>query len=158
MFTRGEQLLADGQRGLALVEYAITVPILLMLIMATAEFGRALMQYNALTRAVQDGARFTAGQVRARAGTSGAIALPAGLQTEAQNLVVYGNAVGAGSPVLPGLTTGDVTVALVPGENITVTANYAYDSLFVFIPAFIYGAGVNTSAYTFQAAVTMRVL
>jgi Flp pilus assembly protein TadG len=158
MFTRDAQLLADGQRGLALVEFTITVPILLMLIMGTAEFGRALMQYNRLTQAVQDGARYTAGQVRARAGTSGAIALPSGLQTEARNLVVYGNSIGSGSPVLPGLTTGNVNVALVPGENITVTANYAYDSLFVSIPAFIYGSDVDTSAYTLQAAVTMRVL
>ena len=41
-------------RGIAMVEFVIVLPICLILLMATAEFGRAFMQYNTLTKAVRD--------------------------------------------------------------------------------------------------------
>ncbi len=142
--------------GVVIVEFIIVLPICLMLMMATAEFARAFLQYNALTKAVQDGARHVA--ANAIQGSTGVVSVTGALQTQAQNLVVYGNTVGAGSPRLPGLVAGNVAAVNAGAGNITVTATYPYGSIFVFVPEFFYGGGVNVSAYTFQAAVTMRAL
>jgi Flp pilus assembly protein TadG len=45
------------QRGLAMVEFAIVLPILLIILFMVAEIGRALYQYNTLSKAVGDAAR-----------------------------------------------------------------------------------------------------
>ncbi|MBP3859681.1 MAG: pilus assembly protein, partial [Pseudomonas sp.] len=37
-----------AQRGLAMVELALTLPLLVLLMLAFAEFGRMLFQYNSL--------------------------------------------------------------------------------------------------------------
>jgi Flp pilus assembly protein TadG len=147
---------AERQRGLAIVEFTIVVGILLMLILATAEFGRAFLQYNTLTKSVHDGARHVAG--RALFGSTGTVSISPGLETETRNLVVYGNTFGAGSPILPGLSTANVTVVNAGGGNISVSAAYAYAAFFAFIPGFFYGPNTNTSGYTLQTQVTMRAL
>jgi len=46
------------QRGVAIIEFTIVLPILLVLILAVAEIGRAFLQFNTLTRAVRDSARY----------------------------------------------------------------------------------------------------
>lgn len=45
-------------RGAIAVEMAILLPVLLMLALSIGEFGRAIYQYNTLTKAVRDAARF----------------------------------------------------------------------------------------------------
>ena len=144
------------QRGTAIVEFTIVVAILIVLVMGTAEFSRAFLQYNALTKSVRDGARHVAG--RALVGSTGTVSVTAGLQAEGQNLVVYGNTQGTGAPILPGLTTADVNVAPAGGNDIVVSASYAYGSIFAFVPGFFYGADVNTTGYTLQTAIRMRAL
>ena len=42
------------QRGIATIEFAICAPILLLLMLATVEVGRMLIQYNTLNKAVRD--------------------------------------------------------------------------------------------------------
>jgi len=144
------------QHGIAIVEFVIVLPICLILIIATAEFGRAFLQYNALTKSVRDGVRFLASN--AIPGSTGTVNITGAVQTAVQNLVVYGSATGAGTPVLPGLTIGDVTVTDLGGGNIRVSASYPYNEIFTFVPGFFYGAGANTSAYNFQTEITMRAL
>ena len=48
---------SQQQRGLALVEFAIVLPILLIILLMVAEIGRALYQYNTLHKAVGHAAR-----------------------------------------------------------------------------------------------------
>lgn len=146
----------DRSRGLAIVEFVIVVPLCLMLVIATAEFGRAFLQYNALTIAVRDGVRHLAG--RALQGSTGVVSISGGLQQETQNLVVYGNIWGAGSPVLPGLTPADVTVADAGGGNVSVAAAYPYNPIFGFIPRFNFGGSIAVTGITLQSGVTMRAL
>lgn len=146
----------DRCRGLAIVEFVIVLPLCLLLVMATAEFGRAFLQYNALTLAVRDGARHLAG--RAAFGSTGTVSISGGLQQETQNLVVYGNIWGAGTPVLPGLMPADVTVADAGSGNVSVTAAYLYDPIFSFIPRFTVGGAINVNGITLQSGVTMRAL
>jgi Flp pilus assembly protein TadG len=143
-------------RGLAMVELTIAIPVFLMLLMATAEFGRAFLQYNALSKGVRDGARYVAG--KALSGSTGVVTISAALQTQTRNVVVYGNTLGTGTPILPGLTTAQVTVANAGLQNVMVTANYPYAPIFGFLPAFIYGSGVDVSGRTLRTAITMRAL
>ena len=139
-----------------MVEFTIAVPILLILMIGVAEFGQAFWQYNTLTKSAEDGARFVAG--RALLGSTGVVSVTPTLQAAARNLVVYGNVIGTGSPMLPGLTTGQVTVANAGMGNISVSVSYPYTPIFGFVPGFFYGPGANATGLTLQAAVTMRAL
>jgi len=44
--------------GQAIVEFALTIPIMLLLIMLTVDFGRAIWYYNAIANAAREGARY----------------------------------------------------------------------------------------------------
>ena len=146
----------DRCRGLAIVEFVIVLPLCLMLVIATAEFGRAFLQYNTLTIAVRDGVRHLAG--RALFGSTGQVVISGGLQQETQNVVVYGNIWGAGSPMLPGLAPADVTVADAGSGNVSVTATYPYNPIFGFVPRFSFGGAINVSGIMLQSGATMRAL
>src|SRR5512133_4185192 len=80
------------QGGVALVEFALILPFLLLLSIITFEFGRAIWQYNTLTKSVRDAARYLSLQT------------PGTKITQARNLMVYGNLAGSGAPLALGLT------------------------------------------------------
>ena len=46
------------QKGVAIVEFALVLPFLLLLTFITTEFGRAIWEYNTLTKSVRDAARY----------------------------------------------------------------------------------------------------
>ncbi|MEJ2115423.1 MAG: pilus assembly protein, partial [Gammaproteobacteria bacterium] len=72
------------QGGLAAVEFVVILPILLLLMLASAELGRAFYQYNTLTKTVRDGARYLADN--SLIGTTGLIDIT-GEASNTQNLV-----------------------------------------------------------------------
>jgi Flp pilus assembly protein TadG len=90
--------LRRDERGTQLVELALVAPLMLMLVGATAEFGRFFDTYTTLSKATRAGARYQISQV------------PGTNFTLTNNLVVYGNTAGTGSPVATGLTTANVSV------------------------------------------------
>ncbi|MDF3036473.1 MAG: pilus assembly protein [Paucimonas sp.] len=92
------------QRGGALVELALILPLLLLMTFITTEFGRAVYQYNTLAKSVRDAARYLSVQT------------PGSHQTEARNLVIYGNTAGTGTPLVP-----DLTAAHVPSPTWQIT-------------------------------------
>jgi Flp pilus assembly protein TadG len=151
------------QRGFAIVEFLVILPLSLLLLLGAAEVGRTLYQYNALTKAVRDGARYLA--TNAPLGSTNTIVIESTDQAETENLVVYGNAIGAGTPLLPGLTIGDVTVGCLGGgmsctgvEHIVVTARYAYQPMIgIALPGFGLGADISLN-YTLSSTVTMRAM
>ena len=140
--------------GVILLETVLVLPLMLVLILATAEFSHAFWQYSTLTKAVRDGARFASGQ--GVLGSTGVVVLTNQLRTDVGNVVVYGNSAGAGSPRLAGLTTAAVTLEAPGDGDVIVRANYPYPALFGVIPTF-YGATV-TAPFTLDAAVRMRAL
>ena len=144
------------RKGVAIVEFVIVLPVCLLLMIATAEFGRAFMQYNTLTKSIRFAVRHVASN--ALPGQSGVLTIDGALQTESQNLVVYGNTLGTGSVILPGLTTAAVTVADAGGGNVSISVTYPYAPIFALIPGFIYGGDISTAGINLQAAVTMRAL
>lgn len=145
------------QRGLALVETAITLPFLLFVMLAATEFTNAFIQHMTLTKAVRDGARWAAEE--AIVDGSGAFQLDAALQNEARNLVVYGNRGGTGTPAVNGLTVANVSVTDVGGQNIEVSVTYAYTGIFgSVLPTFGYGGSDISTIFNMSATVTMRAL
>ncbi len=88
------------QRGVAAVEMGIVLIPLVTLLFGITEFGRAFYQYNTLAKATRDGARYLSQQGPGDATEIGI----------AKCLVVYGNQDCTGSPLVPGLTTAQVSV------------------------------------------------
>lgn len=122
LFARG---LARSERGTQLVELAIVLPVLVLMLGAAAEFGRFFYTYQTLAKATRVGARYLT--VESAAGTK---------DPQAEKLVVFGNESGTGSPVVKGLTTGQVRISRAGGtsafpERVTVKiVGYTYEPLF----------------------------
>ena len=54
---RPQSHLMRSERGQSLVEFALTLPMLLVVMFMVTEFGRALFQYNVMAQATREGAR-----------------------------------------------------------------------------------------------------
>jgi Flp pilus assembly protein TadG len=144
------------ESGLAMIEFAVVLPLMLLLILGVAELGRAFMQYNVLTKSVRDGVRHLAQY--APSGSSGTIDIDAQTMSETKNLVVYGNSAGAGNPLLDGFSPGQVTVVDAGGENVRVDASYPYQPVFgPTLPTFGFGPAIPVT-FTMQASVTMKAI
>ena len=85
------------QQGAALIELALSIPFMIMLSMIVIEFGRALYEYNTVTKSVRDAARYLSTNT------------PNTLCPDAQNLVVYGTTTAGSQPLAPGLKTSAVS-------------------------------------------------
>ena len=127
------------QQGLAIVEFTLVLPVLLLLLLAFGEFGRMLYQYNILLQASRDADRFVAGQ--AWNSTLGKVVLSPTLQTQTKNVAVYGVPVvpvDPGNEVLSRLKISDVVVAPEGTDHVRVTITYT------FCP--VIGGGICTGA------------
>ncbi|WP_209586241.1 TadE/TadG family type IV pilus assembly protein [Massilia sp. BHUDP2] len=110
------------QRGVALVEFALILPFLLVMLVMTAELGRAIYHYGELAKSVREAARYLS--VRA----------PGTGIAQARNIVVYGRPEGASRASIPGLSASNVpdpvwaTTGSYPTVNtVTVTVqNYRF--------------------------------
>ena len=102
------------QQGLAVVEFVIVLPLIILLALAVTELGRGLYQYNTLTKSVQDGVRYLAD--RAIDG-SGQLLITEELDGNTKKLVISGRT-GGGTPLLP--TDEDTAPPVVTVEPIDV--------------------------------------
>lgn len=143
--------------GLAVVEMAIVLPILILLTLAAGEFGRAFIQYSRLSHRVQSAARFVA--ENALQGTTGVALLTNDIKTQAENLVVYGTTAPGTTPAVPGLSTIDVVITVTPEGLISVSIDYAYEPVIgdVF-PVFGFGEDIATAAISLKPKTIMRAL
>lgn len=117
----------QAQRGVAMVEFAIALPLLLLLLLAIGEFGRLLFQYNSLLQASRDAGRFVAGQ--AWNATLGKVELSADLMSKTKSVALYGAPANPNGypPMVPGLTAADVSVTEVVGANhVQVSITYTF--------------------------------
>lgn len=88
------------QSGVALIEFGITMGVLVTIVFGITEFGRAIYQYNTLAKTARDAVRYLSTKAP---GDATAIA-------QARCFAVFGNPTCAGSPLAPGLTTAMVGV------------------------------------------------
>jgi len=84
------------QRGVALVEFALLLPFMLILTLSVTEIGRAYYQYNTIAKSVREAARYLS--VRAKNVDV----------DKARNIVVYGNPNATGTPLALGLSLSNV--------------------------------------------------
>lgn len=138
-----------------MVEFAIVLPVVLLVMLGVAELGQAIVSYNTLTKAVRDGARHASAY--AWVGSPGTIEIQDWLENEVSNLVVYGNTLGTGSPLLEGLSTEQISVTADGALQVRIDAAYPYSPMFGTLPSFGYGSSTNLS-FTMQASVRMRGL
>lgn len=119
---------ARCERGTQLVELAIVLPVMLMMLGATAEFGRFLYTYSTLAKATRDGARYLA-----------SASVNSANDTGAKNLVVCGDPAAVCSSsnnILSGLQASNVQITRAGGVPVlpqTVTVRitgYRYQPLF----------------------------
>ncbi len=143
------------QRGLVLVEMVLITPLMLLLMLATAEVTRAFVDHNTLTKAARNGVRHVA--ANAFQGTTGIVSISTQLSDEAKNLVVYGNTLGLGSPVLPGLTPANITVTNLGGNNIQISISYTISGMLGPVLPNFFGSSIDL-LHNLQASVTMRAL
>ena len=112
------KLFKKGERGATLVEFSIAATVFLTAMFGVIEFGRALWVHNALTDAARRGARYAVLNSSANA-------------AQVKNVVVYGDPAGGTKPVVPNLTTGNVSVnyssfALNKGTATVGITNYKF--------------------------------
>lgn len=144
------------ERGTAIIEFAIVLPLLLFLMLATAEVGRLLSEYDTLNKAVRDAARYLA--ANALAGTTGVVSITPQLRTATINLAVNGNTTGSGSALLPGLAAGNINVTGLANGYVSVSAAYTYvPMLGASLPTFGLTAPMSLSLLL-NATVVMRPL
>jgi Flp pilus assembly protein TadG len=90
------------ERGIAAVELAFVLPVLVAIVFGITELGRAMYQYDALTKSVRSAARYLSVYDPA----------DAGVRERAVNMAVCGApSCGASDPVAPGLSGANVVIA-----------------------------------------------
>jgi len=135
------------ERGSQLVELALVLPILLLLLGATAEFGRFFYTYTTLLKGTRAATRYLVSQP------------PGAGDAAARNLLVYGNTAGTGTPVASGLTTANVKITPTKTGGTTHTTTVEIQN-FTYAPIFDLGKLTRSSklslAVNVGAKSTMR--
>lgn len=138
------------QRGVAVIETAIVLPLLLLLFVAVGELGRVFIQYSRLSHRVHAAARHVA--ENALQGTTGVPALSQQLLTEARNLVIFGGPTATGAPAVPGLNPNDIAVSVDTAGVVRVQLAYVYQ------PTVGIGGAIAIDALTLRPQTTLRAL
>jgi Flp pilus assembly protein TadG len=123
-----------GERGAALVEFAIGATVFLTVMFGVVEFGRCLWTHNALSDAARRGARY-------------AINHPSSDATAVKKVVVYGDPAGGTKPLVDNLKEENVNVQYSNfglGEG-TVSVNITNYQFQLSIP--IVGTTINMPGY-----------
>lgn len=117
------------QHGAALIELALTIPFMILLSMIVIEFGRALYEYNTVTKSVRDAVRYLTVQLPPA---------PTSCPQAATNLVQYGSTSSSNLSLLaPGLASATInctwqTSGTYPQVSTTVTitvSGYRFKSM-----------------------------
>jgi Flp pilus assembly protein TadG len=126
------------QKGVAAIEFAIVLPLLMMIVFGIIEFGLLMYDKQVITNASREGARI---------GISDVVVSDADIEAVVANYVAN-NLITFGTPTPPVTTIEPADrTGMVFGEDVTVTVTYDYD--FLMLPNFVADfAGVQTLATT----------
>lgn len=104
------------QKGSATVEFAMLLPLLLLLVFTVSEFGVMFYRLNALTKSVDIAARYLSDVSYNKTNT-------ATDKTNAQNLAVYGT-ITAGTAILSDFTPANIAITNPDAQHVQVIATY----------------------------------
>lgn len=139
-----------NQAGVAAVEFAFLLPILLLLAFGVVEFGRFMYQYNSLTKAVRDSTRHLAAKSPSIAGYSN-------FEAQAICLAVYASTNCSGIPLAEGLSEDNVSISYTSVDTMPVVtvsiSNYQTNFIEGYIPAVL---GLENSLGFGNISVSMR--
>lgn len=141
----------NKETGFAGVEFAIILPVLLIIAFGIIDFGRLLFQYQTLTKTSRDGARYLAAVTRPPAYAGDAAY--SNFVAQATNLTVCGSPV-CGQALLPGLTASNVTVDY-PSSGIAAV-NQVRLTVSGYSTSFLTGVFSSTTKDLGTVSVTMR--
>jgi Flp pilus assembly protein TadG len=113
-------------RGVAAVEFVVSVPLLLIVMLIAAEVGNLFVKYDTLSYSIRNSARYVS--QHAFGETPGKIDLSKAINP-GKFLAVYGTDIQGDTPVLPAFSVDDVNVLDAGGGNIEVSATYTYQPL-----------------------------
>ncbi|PYT16270.1 MAG: hypothetical protein DMG59_10945 [Acidobacteria bacterium] len=137
--------LMENRRGNAMVEFAVSLPILFLAFYGCFQFGYYFYIYNRLESAVRAGARYAS----LRSYDSSSSTPADDFLTAVRNTVVYANPSGGTQPVVPGLAAGNV--------NLTVTmTNSVPAQMTVSITGFTINAFFGTWTLAQKPVATFR--
>ena len=142
---------ASRCRGVAAVEFVIAVPVLLLVMLAVAELGRAFIQYDTLSYSIRSSARYVSENVL----LGGKIVIDADVVETAGNLAAYGSPKADGIQQLPNFGPGDVHVRAVDDNHVEVWADYAYEPM---LPIFGERGWIPLVGTTMHVSVIMRAI
>ncbi|TFH08006.1 MAG: pilus assembly protein [Nitrosomonadales bacterium] len=132
MIVKNIQITRKKARGAVAVEMALLMIPLIVMGFGAAEFGRAIYEYNTLTKSVRDGVR----HVSQSSPTDT-------LKAEAIRLTVYGTTNASLQPLLPNLNEGMVVITeandTTTGINMVTVTITGYTFNFVFNPLVFFG-------------------
>lgn len=141
----------SSQRGAALVEMAIVMPILLLMVAGIAESGLLFRSFEVAANAAREGARLAA--------------LPgneqndyASVRVRVNNYLLDARATGPRDLTPPVVAFAQESIAVAPGvaaNGVRVTVTYRYDCLFLGPVAGLLN-GTFTNTITFNASALMR--
>jgi hypothetical protein len=139
------------QQGVALVEFAFVLPLLLVLSLVSTELGRAVYRYNTTAKAVRDAVRYLSVQTP---NDQTAMA-------RARNLIVYGNVAGTGQMLDASLTVDKIRPEdifwLPAGSNPLINTVTIRVHGYTFTPLVANMFGARFAAITFNdISATMR--
>jgi Flp pilus assembly protein TadG len=140
-----------NERGIQLVELAIVLPVLMILFAATAEFGRFFYEYTTLAKAARVGTRYLVTTANCPV-----------YDTQAKNLVVYGNIAGTGTPVVKGLLPANIQVIRKNASGAVQTVGMPHTVTiavtdFKYEPLFGLGAMINKKTLNMNIDLTPNV-
>jgi Flp pilus assembly protein TadG len=134
-------MMKNRQAGVAMVELAIILPLLLAICFAVTEFGRAIYTYNTLAKSARDAARYLSTQAAGNGASWGV----------ARNLVAYGNPIGDGPLLVPGLDKNSmVTIcdASYCAGNLNQGSNPVINTVTVTITGYSFSPVIDLLAFT----------
>lgn len=128
-----------SQRGQSLVEFALVVPVFLVLLFALVDFGRGFQAWIEVTNAAREGARVgslhgTSGDIEARARAAATSLTPG-------NLTISSSGAGGDS-----------------GTSVVVTADYNFSLISPLAPMIgIVSGGTIGTSFTISSSADMRI-
>lgn len=151
-------LVISKSSGIIVIEFAVSMLVVVFMLLIVAELGRIFYSYNVVTQSVRNGARYLSENALTPARV---LDLNGTVLGETNNIVVTGQ-LNNGTPLLPGYNASNISIssAVLSGSSnpyVTVAASYNYIPLFSSIPNFWAGNNFNFQI-TLDAANTMRAI